>query len=381
MDDIVAAQCHRQRRPVQRQGDPGHAGTFGFLAHAPGLVELARPVVAGVRRMGEPGDPAHPGVLGNPVRSHQQAAGTQFKAKPVGQGARQRRLDPIRKVVGNGKRRAPKGFTEGTRQRGLEFALGDRVFKGGAVNADPGTAAGRARQNVGDAHTIDALANEVDDVLQTLRKLIDLASVWGSSSLLANDRIELWSLLKEVWTEVEPMAVQRGLKVRFRASGTSDKQTALYGSHEWLKRVFVECMEAAVRAGRGGATLEIEHRQMGPRALVVFRDCGAFAPPPTQDAVAMPAAPRGKAAPAPRMAARDQIGLKLCRHIVSLHGGQLREEEEGGLRNFLIDLPTGAPHRNDHSQLDVAQAQQYARDLAALMSRARTRNAAAGTPN
>jgi hypothetical protein len=70
--------------------------------------------------------------------------------------------------------------------------------------------------------------------------------------------------------------------------------------------------------------------------MVIFRDCGVFVP------------------------------------RVSLHGGQLREEEEGGLRNFLIDLPTGAPHRNDHSQLDVAQAQQYARDLAALMSRART---------
>ena len=238
-----------------------------------------------------------------------------------------------------------------------------------------------ARQSAGDAHAIDALANDVDDVLQTLRKLIDLASVWGSSSLLANDRIELWTLLKEVWGETEPLALQRGLKVRFRASGTSDKQTALYGSHQWLKRVFVECMEAAVRSGRSGDTLEIEHRQMGPRALVVFRDCGAFAPPATQDAVSMPAAPRGRPAAAPRLAARDQIGLKLCRHIVSLHGGQLREEEEGGLRNFLIDLPTGAPHRNDHSQLDVAQAQQYARDLAALMSRARTRNAAAGTPN
>jgi hypothetical protein len=100
VDDIVAAQCHRQRRPVQWQGDPGHAGTFGSLAHAPGLVELARPVVAGVAAWASQADPAHPGVLGNPVRSDQQAAGTQFQAKPVGQGARQRRLDPIRKVSG-----------------------------------------------------------------------------------------------------------------------------------------------------------------------------------------------------------------------------------------------------------------------------------------
>jgi hypothetical protein len=56
---------------------------------------------------------------------------------------------------------------------------------------------------------------------------------------------------------------------------------------------------------------------------------------------------------------------------VTLHGGRLREEMEDGLRNFLIDLPTGAPHRSDSAQLDIAQAQRYARDLAALMARAR----------
>ena len=67
-----------------------------------------------------------------------------------------------------------------------------------------------------------------------------------------------------------------------------------------------------------------------------------------------------------------QIGFKLCQHIVSLHGGWLREENEDGLRNFLIDLPTGAPHRNTaQGQIDVEQAQRYAADRATLMARAR----------
>ena len=87
---------------------------------------------------------------------------------------------------------------------------------------------------------------------------------------------------------------------------------------------------------------------------------------------------KGAPAAKPMLAAREQIGLKLCQHIVALHGGQLREEEEDGLRNFLIDLPTGAPHRADEAAIDVAQAQQYARDLSALMTRARRKNAQAG---
>jgi len=47
------------------------------------------------------------------------------------------------------------------------------------------------------------------------------------------------------------------------------------------------------------------------------------------------------------------------------------------VRNFLIDLPAGAPVRSMTPEIDIQQAQQYARDLAALMARRRTKTAAA----
>jgi len=231
-----------------------------------------------------------------------------------------------------------------------------------------------ARNDPADAHGIDALCRSVDEVLRTLDKLVDLASVWGSSSLLANDRIELWPMLQQVWSEVEPLAMENRVKVRFRSQGEVEQLATLYGSEPWLKRVFLECMESAVRASKPGATLDVEHRQMGPRALVVFRDCGMFAPAVT-GSVDMPSAARKPKAPT--LHVRDQIGLKLCQHVVSLHGGVLRDEDEFGVRNFLIDLPTGAPHRNEQTQLDIAQAQKYAHDLAELMARARTSKRAA----
>lgn len=222
-----------------------------------------------------------------------------------------------------------------------------------------------------DPHAADALVDRVQELVRVLDKLVDLADLWGSGALFANDRIELWPLIQAVWGEVEPVALQRQVKVRFRAHGEARDLATLYGSEHWLRRVFLECLESAVRSTRGGGTLEIEHRQMGPRALIVFRDCGVFAGRPG-DAVELPA--QGGKPVAPKPSARDQIGLKLCQHIVALHGGQLREEEEDGQRNFLIDLPTGAPFRSDQTQLDIAQAQRYASDLAALMARARKRS-------
>ncbi len=213
----------------------------------------------------------------------------------------------------------------------------------------------------------------LDGLLQTVSKLVDLANVWGSSALLANDRIELRPLMQQIWQELAPLADSLGVTVRFATNASAEALAPLYGSEPWLKRVFLECLESALRASRRGARLDIEHRQMGPRALIVFRDSGVFAPGrgATVPLVATGGKP-GAGKSAARLSGRDQIGLKLCQHIVNLHGGLLREEVEDGVRNFLIDLPTGAPHRTaGDQQMDIAQAQQYARDLAALMARAR----------
>jgi signal transduction histidine kinase len=237
---------------------------------------------------------------------------------------------------------------------------------------DPLEAASHALDaaQAGAAGSAMPLHDTVEELLKTLHKLVDLAALWGSSALLATDRIEVWPLLQDVWGELQPLAAARSVKVRFRAQGPAEQLSTIYGSTPWLRRVFTECMESALRSSGTGATLDIEHVQMGPRAVIIFRDCGVFAAR-HDDAVDLPAPAKGAKASPPRLKARDQIGLKLCQHIVQLHGGQLREEEDDGVHNFLIDLPTGAPSHADQSPIGVAQAQIYARDLSALMSRAR----------
>ncbi len=242
------------------------------------------------------------------------------------------------------------------------------------------TALGRARD--GDFESMQTALGQVDELLTVVNKLLDLAQLWSGSTLMANDRIELWPLLQSVWAQAEPLAQARKVSVRFRSRSSGLTLATLYGSQPWIERVLLECLEAAIRSTRSQGALDIEYCQMGPRALIIFRDCGVFRPTDDPDAVEMKATQPASATPArtaksaPRLTARDQIGLKLCQHVIAMHGGLLREEDEGGLRNFLIDLPTGAPHREDHAQLDIEQAQVYARDLSALMTRARRRPAA-----
>ena len=49
VDDIVAAQCHRQSRPVQWQDQSAIATTFLILPDSPGLIEFLAPILACIR--------------------------------------------------------------------------------------------------------------------------------------------------------------------------------------------------------------------------------------------------------------------------------------------------------------------------------------------
>jgi hypothetical protein len=173
-----------------------------------------------------------------------------------------------------------------------------------------------------------------------------------------SDRIELWPLLQEVWGDVMALAMERGVGVRFHLQQGDGCMATLYGSQARLSRMFQECLASAIRATPQGATLDIEHHQAGPRALVVFRGCRLFER--TVDA-----------------ASADGTAARLVRQIISEHGGQLHEEHDGDAVDGLIELPTGAPFHADTAELDVAQAQHFAKDLAALVARARNRRAAA----
>jgi hypothetical protein len=236
-----------------------------------------------------------------------------------------------------------------------------------------------ARRTPGAGETILGLVNQIEEVGSTLQKLLDLAGVWSSSALVANDRVDMWDMVRTVWQAVEPLAASRNLKVRFARFPAEAELAAVYGSEPWLRRVLIECLESEIRSIPRGATIDIEYHQMGARGLIVFRDSGLFAPPRKQatamDLLVRPV--RVDAEGEKQLSARDLIGLRLCKYIVEQHGGQLREEHDGVQRNFLIDLPTGAPAQTSTPELDLLQAQQYAKDLAALVARRKQRQQAA----
>ena len=216
----------------------------------------------------------------------------------------------------------------------------------------------------GDAHATAGLLDEMEGLLGNLARLVELATLWGQPCPPAQDRLDLMGLLREAWGEVADLAHERAVRLSLVTDRQAQTLVPVYGHGPALRRVLRDCMAAALRKTTPGGSLRIEHRQMGPRVQIVFVDCALF--PDLPIAERPPARARDS-----HCRGREQVAWHLCRRLLALHGGQMREEHESGARNFMIDLPCGAPFPADNSASDMAQAHRYAHDLAALMARAR----------
>jgi PAS domain-containing protein len=208
----------------------------------------------------------------------------------------------------------------------------------------------QARARADDTGEIEALLDRVERLLEVADQLVELAALWDEGLPAADDRIELWALMQRAWGEVEPEARARGVRVGFGSDLLARTPVTLYGSERWLRRVFVECLQSAVRGTRAGGEVQVRHLQDGGRAQVTLL-AGRHADEAADGS--------------------EAVARQLCRHVLLRHGGRLRDEDDGPLRQRVIELPTGAPSQVDDAQLAIAQAQRYARDLSALMIRRR----------
>ena len=150
MDDIVAAQCHRQRRTVQWQARTALARTFAIASHAPRLVELGSAAIARIGCVIECRQHSAARMFRNAFRPQDKVSAPHFEPQPVGKRAQQARIDLRGQIVGHPRRR---GF-ECPGQRSLELALRNRGFKLGARDAQPGAATRRSRARIGQHVTI-----------------------------------------------------------------------------------------------------------------------------------------------------------------------------------------------------------------------------------
>ncbi len=209
-----------------------------------------------------------------------------------------------------------------------------------------------------------------------VEKVLDMIAVFGQDALVGEERILPSELMHEICHELAPSANQAGMKISQK--GFETKLPPVYGSRKWIKRAFREILENAIVYGSEQKNavkpglIEIEAHQNGAFLMLHFRNWGTAAAPVWQQGTNMIFG--GNSAQKTVNGKGLRIGLPLAQRIVELHGGTLRiRSDNDGLTEVTLQVPTGAPFRN-HQQLDMAQAQRYAEDLARLMAGRRRKN-------
>jgi hypothetical protein len=158
-------------------------------------------------------------------------------------------------------------------------------------------------------------------------------------------------------------------------SDADGKQGMLFGDARWLGIALTALLEEMGASAPVQAQVEIRVRQAGG-FVVLTGQCRPFL-----GQSGRPAAPASPAAQATFTSFSADIRMVICQRIVALHGGQLKtvaldadqaDPKRRGMASFVLSLPTGAPLYGRRlaacaSCLAPRQAEQYAKDLAALL--------------
>jgi len=222
------------------------------------------------------------------------------------------------------------------------------------------------------SNEVTSVEQAADRLLERLRRLTDLIAVFGEGVMQTGDRIEIPALVKEVCAELTPKAIQK--KVRFAIEDPKDTLPPLYGNLALIRRAFFECIDNAISNSRremnSAQVLEVKLSCLltGEHVLISVRNQGVL----PEDFKGVETRDLFTPKPANTSAENGgRLGLPLVHRIVGLHGGNMRISAVGDDEvRVLMEFPTGAPLRGQ-AQLDAAQVQRYASDLAQLMSQRR----------
>ena len=229
------------------------------------------------------------------------------------------------------------------------------------------------------AAVADAKLHEAgSDLISRLTKLTTLAQVFGTDTVLAEERIGLRELINDLWPELKHLAGARFVAVSLRALDAVEPP--IYGNRKWIRRALLECLDNAIRHARPGidteqlSQIEIVCHLAGRFLALSIKNTGLGFLPRRNDRVFLPfgrariPAGAAEATERPTMG----LGLPLAQRICELHGGHFKlEARDGELIECTLQFPTGAPLHGS-SAVDIAQAQKYAQDLATLLARRRT---------
>lgn len=208
-----------------------------------------------------------------------------------------------------------------------------------------------------------ATLRQGEAMLGQVQQLATFAQVFSKSPILASERLPLMGLVSSLLERVRPLLEERN--IRMKVVNLPSEVPVIYGSRDWLVEALYGYIEHLVKNCRVRSDLELSLRPYGNFVGMKIRNHGRALPKQLE---AKKVTPFNKSDGENNLG----LGLALCKHIVELHRGNLRlEDEDGDITALVLELPAGAPAEAINPDLGVEQARRYAEDLTRLMQRQR----------
>ena len=178
------------------------------------------------------------------------------------------------------------------------------------------------------------MGQELERLTHTCARLLLLARLdrGALESDLCGDEIDLQATLLELVEQVEPLALDKEVRVL----GPSGVGVRVRGSKALVVEAFLNLLDNAIRFTPPGGSVRVELRSQGGRALVAVHDDGPGVPEAERELVFRRFYRSARATGA----GGTGLGLAIVRGIARAHGGEVwLERGPTGRASFRLSLP------------------------------------------
>jgi two-component system phosphate regulon sensor histidine kinase PhoR len=183
-------------------------------------------------------------------------------------------------------------------------------------------------------HFLERMNNEVDDVTQIVKELLELSRIESGQAVLKPEEVELGPLLTNIANRLQAQADRAGLQLEVRVP---DELPLAWADQDRLQQVISNLLHNAIKFTPNGGSITLSAFTHDDKMLAIeVRDSGV--------GIAKEDLPRiferfykvDKA----RSGGGTGLGLAIAKHIVQAHGGTIwAKSVEGQGATFVFTLP------------------------------------------
>jgi len=195
----------------------------------------------------------------------------------------------------------------------------------------------------------DEVAGKIKELLSGITRLTGISEEYVERTFAMKDEFEsesecfhpIQDVLNPVLEELSPELKNRRIEINRTPQSSLPANTLLRGNKIWLKTIFRNLIQNAIKHSAKGSTIAIGFEQRGSQCQLNVYNDGSPIPEQWRDKLFMKFGCIGDASEKEGSDEGMGLGLYLIKKIIERQGGEIWYEAKEHGSNFVFTLPTG----------------------------------------